>query len=388
MEKTNKPVTLWTKDFIAISIINLLIFCSFQMLLPTLPVYVKSLGGSDSIIGWIAAVSTISALIIRPFSGIALDKFGRKVVFLTGIFIVLIVTFAYGWISIVGIVLAIRFLHGFGWGIASTASNTIASDIIPKKRFGEGMGFFSLSSSLAMALAPAVALYFLNVSSFRNVAMLSGGLCILALILSFFIKYSKVEKDDGKGRMVLYEKASIAPSLVMFFVTASYGAIVGFISLYALEQGIHNIGIFFTIYAASLLITRPFFGKIIDSFGLNTVIYPGLIILVISMILLSYASSMPYFLISAFLYGIGFGAVQSSLQTMAVLKAPKARFGAANATFFTGFDGGIGFGSVIAGMVASAIGYSRMYFFFSIFLITAIVLYFIISKTEKLKSIN
>lgn len=388
MEKTNKPVTLWTKNFIAISIINLLIFCSFQMLLPTLPVYVKSLGCSDSFIGWIAAVSTISALIIRPFSGIALDKFGRKVVFLTGIFIVLIVTFAYGWISIVGIVLAIRFLHGFGWGIASTASNTIASDIIPKKRFGEGMGFFSLSSSLAMALAPAVSLYFLNVSSFRNVAILSGGLCILALILSFFIKYSNVEKGDGKGRMVLYEKASIAPSLVMFFVTASYGAIVGFISLYALEQGIHNIGIFFTIYAASLLITRPFFGKIIDNFGLNTVIYPGLIILVISMILLSYASSMPYFLISAFLYGIGFGAVQSSLQTMAILKAPKARFGAANATFFTGFDGGIGFGSVIAGMVASAIGYSRMYFFFSIFLITAIVLYFIISKTEKLKSIN
>jgi MFS family permease len=75
------------------------------MLLPTLPVYVKPLGGTDYIIGWIAAVSTISALIIRPFSGIALYKLGRKVVFLTGICIVIIVTITYGWLTAVGIVL-------------------------------------------------------------------------------------------------------------------------------------------------------------------------------------------------------------------------------------------------------------------------------------------
>ncbi|WAG67971.1 MFS transporter [Clostridium estertheticum] len=265
----------------------------------------------------------------------------------------------------------------------------MATDIIPKKRFGEGMGCFSLSSSLAMALAPAVALYLLNVSNFRNVAILAGGLGIFALILSFFIKYNKVEKEEAiKERVALYEKISIGPSIVIFFVTASYGAIVGFIFLYALEQGIKNIGVFFTVYAVSLLITRPFLGKMVDRLGFNKVIYPGLIILVISMVLLSYASSMPYFIISAFLYGIGFGSVQSSLQTMAILNAPKARFGAANATFFTGFDGGIGFGSVIAGIVASAMGYSRMYLLFSIFLIIAIVLYFIIMKTERLKSIN
>ena len=94
MDNKNKP-QIWTKDFIGITIINLLIFLGFQMLPSTLPIYVKSLGGADSIIGWIAGLATISSLIIRPLSGIALDKLGRKGVLLTGIGIIIVVTLAY-----------------------------------------------------------------------------------------------------------------------------------------------------------------------------------------------------------------------------------------------------------------------------------------------------
>jgi MFS family permease len=89
------------------------------------------------------------------------------------------------------------------------------------------------------------------------------------------------------------------------------------------------------------------------------------------------------FLIVALLYGIGFGAVQSSLQTLAVINAPKDRLGTANATFFTGFDGGIGFGSIVAGIVASALGYGWMYLTFAFFPIIAGILYFITSRKAK-----
>lgn len=119
-----------------------------------------------------------------------------------------------------------------------------------------------------------------------------------------------------------------------------------------------------------------FSGRLIDRLGFNAATYPGLIILIAAMFLPSQASAMYLFLIAAFFYGVGFGAVQSSLQTMSVIYAPKDRFGAANATFFTGFDGGIGFGSIIAGIVAATWGYSKMYFSFSLFLIAAGFVYF------------
>lgn len=47
---------LWTKNFIIISVINLLIFFSFQMLLPTLPIYAEKLGAIKSIIGLVTGI--------------------------------------------------------------------------------------------------------------------------------------------------------------------------------------------------------------------------------------------------------------------------------------------------------------------------------------------
>lgn len=133
-----------------------------------------------------------------------------------------------------------------------------------------------------------------------------------------------------------------------------------------------------------MLVTRPIFGRLVDRLGFNATMYPGLILLAIAMVILSQASTMLIFLFVALLYGIGFGAVQSSLQTLAVIYAPKDRLGAANATFFTGFDGGIGFGSIIAGIVSSALGYNWMYLTFTFFPILAGLLYFLTSgKTKK-----
>lgn len=380
----NKP-KIWTKDFIGITIINLLIFMGFQMLLPTLPLYVKSLGGADSVIGWIIGLTTISALIIRPLSGVAVDKWGRKVILLVGIGLIIAVTLSYWWFPYVGVILAIRFLHGFGWGAAGTASNTVATDVIPKERFGESMGFFSLSSGLAMALAPGLGLALFAGGNASNLMFTSAGFGAIAFCLALFFRYRAVDRQQAaKKKAAIFERSSMRPAIVIFFVSAAYGSIVSFLSIYALENGIANIGLFFLVYAAAMLVTRPIFGRLVDRLGFNATMYPGLILLVIAMAILSQASTMLIFLFVALLYGIGFGAVQSSLQTLAVIYAPKDRLGAANATFFTGFDGGIGFGSIVAGIVSSALGYDWMYLTFAFFPILAGLLFFFTSgKTKK-----
>ncbi|MDF2921879.1 MAG: transporter [Paenibacillaceae bacterium] len=375
---------IWTKDFLAILIINLMIFFGFQMLIPTLPIYVKSLGGADSIIGWITGLTTISAIMIRPVSGIAVDKLGRKGILLTGVGVIIAMTLAYWWFPYVGIILAIRFLHGFGWGAAGTASNTVATDVIPKERFGEAMGFFSLSSGLAMALAPGLGLTLYAGLKAPGLMLVSAGFGAIAFILSFFLRYRAVEPQQKTiKKMAMFERSSMRPAVIMFFVSAAYGSVVSFLSLYALEKGISNIGVFFLIYAGAMLVTRPLFGRLVDRFGFNIPMYLGLVLLIIAMATLSQASTMLIFLIVALLYGIGFGAVQSSLQTLAVIYAPKDRLGTANATFFTGFDGGIGFGAILAGIVASSMGYGSMYLLFAFLPILAGIIYFFTSGKAK-----
>ncbi len=388
MEKDiQKDKVLWTKNFVIINIINLLIFFGFQMLLPTLPLYAKKLGGTNSVIGLVTGAFVVSSVIIRPISGLLLDKLGRQKVFLVGLFIFIISVFSYSLVPFISAIIMIRFIHGFGWGAVSTASNTIASDNIPKDRFGEGMGYFSLTSSLAMAVAPTIGLFVISKYNFQILFLVSTLLAVLGGIVAFKLEYKKIEnKEQTKTKTSLYEKVSINPSIIVFFITITYGALTSFLPLYASQKGIENIGVFFTVYAISLFISRPIFGKIIDKLGFDYAIIPGFICVIISMALLSEASNISMFLISAFIYGIGFGATQSSLQTMAMTGVPPSRLGAANATFFTAFDCGIGLGAVILGVVSSNVGYAQMYLWASGSAIIAFILYFIIGRKRKLQS--
>jgi MFS family permease len=65
---------------------------------------------------------------------------------------------------------------------------------------------------------------------------------------------------------------------------------------------------------------------------------------------------------------------------MAVSYAPEGKIGSVNATFFAFFDGGLGLGSIIAGIIASVTGYGRMYLILIIPLIVAGILYKFIKK--------
>lgn len=366
VEKRPTSQKLWTRDFIAITIVNLLIFLGFQLFPSALPLYASELGAPDSLLGWITGLTTISALLIRPFSGALLDRFGRRIILLVGIVAMILTSFSFVFFPFVLSFLVLRFIQGLSWGVANTAASTVASDVVPRTRFGEGIGFFSLSGSLALAVAPALAITIFYAAGMKVTALLATGVLTIAFIIALTLKcYRSGTKPEGGSRVKLIERASILPSCIVFFVTATYGAIVTFVAIYAAQKGIDNIGLFFTVYAVALIISRPAFGRLVDTDGVSFAVLPGLAFLFMSMVLLSLAHSLLSFLACAALYGIGQGATQSGLQTLALNSVPGERRGAANATFFTGFDAGIGLGSIASGFVAVAFGYSSLFLIYA-----------------------
>ncbi|HZJ85365.1 MAG TPA: MFS transporter [Syntrophomonadaceae bacterium] len=366
---------LWTRDFILISIIGLFTFLGFQMLMPTLPLYAKFLGGTDAHAGLVVGIFTFAAVIIRPFTGYALDAYGRKGIFFIGMFIFTACVFGYMWVPSLLILLLLRFVHGFGWGLTSTAASTVAADVIPRNRMGEGMGYYGLAPTLSMALAPALGLFIISHYNFNVLFSLSTVLIIIAILLALFINYQKVAAVQRKFQLI--EKDALVPSLVVLFITMTYGAIVSFLAIYAGELGISNIGLFFTIYAIALTITRPIAGRLADKRGFDLVVIPGISFITIAMVLLFFANSMTWFLVAAVVYGIGFGSTQPALLALAIVKTSPKKRGGANATFFTGFDLGIGIGSIMWGLIVGMVGYSWMYLLATIPALIGLGIYFV-----------
>ncbi|WP_099159271.1 MFS transporter [Virgibacillus ndiopensis] len=380
-QQATNPDKIWTRDFVLVCLANFFIFLGFQMTLPTLPLFVEELGGSDQLIGIIVGIFTFSALLLRPYAGHSLESKGRQFVYMVGLAIFVVSVGSFAFITSIVFLFIMRVVQGVGWGFSTTATGTIATDIIPPKRRGEGMGYFGLSGNLALAFGPTLGLTLVGVISFTQLFLICGALGFVAFLLSTKIRYKKVEQSPNKTVSVkfdIFEKTALQPAVLLFFITVTFGGIASFLPLYAAEKGINGIELYFLVYALFLMISRTFAGKIYDMKGHQYVFLPGTVAIFIAMILLSWLPNMFVMLVAAALYGLGFGSVQPALQAWSVDKAPDNRKGMANATFFSFFDLGVGVGAIAFGQLAFMFDYSVIYATAAGSVMVSILLYLIL----------
>lgn len=377
---------IWTRDFVLIVMSNFFVFLGFQMTLPTIPLFVEELGGNDQLIGIVVGIFTFSALLLRPFAGHALESKGRGFVYLIGLAIFVLSVGSFGFVKSLMILFVMRIIQGIGWGFSTTASGTIATDLIPAKRRGEGMGYYGLSGNLALALGPTLGLTLTGILSFKYLFLICGVLGLSAFLLSSRIRYKKVEqKSVSLKKWDFYEKSALAPSMLLFFLTVTFGGIASFLPLYSAQKGITGIQWYFLLYALALLFSRTFAGKIYDQKGHQAVFIPGALLIIIAMGLLAWLPNNIVMYTAALIYGLGFGTVQPALQAWSVKECPPHRRGMANATFFSFFDLGVGIGAMLFGQIAHVLGYSSIYIVSAISVFFSILLYLRILAKSKIE---
>lgn len=381
-----KREPLWTKEFVALILANLCMFLGFQMLIPTLPVYVKEIGGTSSNIGFVVGMFTVAALFVRPLTGNALQKFSKKIILMIGTAICLLAMGSYLFASTVFLLLAVRILHGAGFGITTTTYGTVVSDLIPQARRGEGMGYFGLSGTIAMALGPLIGLWLMQTYNFTILFLCALSCTIVSLILTKLLQIKKSpqppKQTSGTFLDGFIERKALLPSLLILCITLMYGGIGSFITLFATEVGIADISLFL-FNALAIAVTRPFSGKLYDAKGHSFVIIPGVIITFAGIILLSYTTTIPSLIIAAACYGSGFGAIQPALQAWMIDRVAPHRRGVATATFFSAFDLGIGAGAIIFGFIAHFTNYATVYRYSSLLLIAFLFIYITSVKKQK-----
>jgi len=377
--QNNKPL-LWSKNFINTLIVNLIINISSMILITVLPLFTMTIGGNNFIAGLLMTILTMSALIFRPFFGKMLDNTGRRKVLILGLCLFSLSTILLLASTNMFLLLVLRFFQGIGLSAYSTALGTILSDVVPISRISEGVGYFGISATIAMAIGPTLGLYLCSRFSYQVTYIVTCGITLLSIIFACLINYeNKINKsidtkqEDisvsfetviipqvplGKG---FIEKSSVRPCIVLFFIVFAISAVFSFMPIFGESRDIDNIGLFFTFYAISMILSRIVTGKIADRYGFLKAFIPGITITFLLFLTLSFAHSLPVVLLAAVFYGVGYGVVQPIMNALVIRRSSPERRGAANATFYATMDIGFGMGSLVWGIISQIAGFTVVF---------------------------
>lgn len=360
---------LWTPKFLSMGGTNFLVFLSQYVMVAALPIFIlDSLGGGEMEAGLAMTFFQAGTVFCRPLAGRLIDGANKRHLMraATAFFLLIMIGFAlfhteeglYG----------LRFAHGIAFAIVTTAAATMAAMVLPLTKKGTGIGYFALSTNLAMVVGPFIGLVLIGNLGAEAFFAFMVGIGALTLLLANVRRLPDEvilparKKQKGVHLSDFVAKEAVPPSLIGGLVFFAYGGIITFIPLYAKSLGLSGeTSIFFAVFAAVIVLTRPVVGRIFDERGADFTVYPGYIFFAVGMIVFSQVAGVIGLLVAAAVLGVGFGALSPAFQTMAVRSVPLARSGVATATYFWSLDISVGLAAVLLGFVVSALGYATLY---------------------------
>ena len=389
---------IFTRDFFLI--FGALLFSALVMyaLMSTVTEYATALGSSATIAGLVSGIYIFGGLCSRIYSANALERMNWKKLAIVFLGIHFLACILYFFANDVNFLLIVRFIHGLGFGASANAIVTIASAILPKKRFGEAFGYFMLGTTIAVGLGPYISGFFYDnwgaIGSF-GLATAFSAIALLCILILDIGKYDL--KDDNKNESdmgdiddcldsfsdeakyhgiidKIFEVPAIPVSLFTGLTSLGYVSILSFYRLYAAETDLVSaFSLFFIVYSIVLVASRPIAGKIQDNYGDKIIVYTGIILQAIGLFLIAWMPSLITVMICAVCAALGFGTLNSACTAIVTRDAPINRRPYAISTFYIFCDGTMGFGPALLGsFVSLSSGYAPVYFISSFITLLAL----------------
>lgn len=367
---------LWNKGLVLIILVNLCVFINHIMCLSTFPFYVQSLGGTEAVAGACAAFFSLIAVVVRPIVGWWLDNGVRRAALVVGLLLMGLAPLGYALVPMLSVAIALRMTHGLGLSFSNSTTATVASDVICKPRFAEGMGYFGMATALASAIAPALGLSLMENFDFTVLYVVAALISLLGLVLFAFVRAPKVDVPHKRLDVRhIINRDSLPATVTMLVFMATFGALENFVAIFAAEKGLPSGSLYFIVMSVMLLLVRVFLGRLVDEKGEAFFVYSYNAAMLVTLLLLALVPTAPAFLLSAALAGYAFGGLEPSLQSMAVHTSTDETRGSANSTFLCGYDIGYGVGGGIAGSLITGLGYTAMWSIVSLACVASVLLY-------------
>lgn len=338
------------------------VFVSAFQLLPIAPFHILKLGGSQATAGLFLGFLTYSCAICAPITGAIGDRFGKRRVLIVASVAITICSLLYALAPSYQLILALVLVHGVFWSGLLSSSSSYIVDFIPKSRRAEGLGYSGFASILAIAVGPWIGLYIFDHGGWRLMCIESAVLNIIMAVIAWRLPPDRrhVDHPPSLHPRDLVEWRVLIGAVTLFLYSFSYGGITSFVAVYAAQVGVPR-ALYFTVFCLATIVTRPLIGRYADRIGHARLIVPCLMMIVLAVGALSIADGRGLFVVSALLFGVGFGSAYPLFVSHLMHHVPENRRTAAFGALIGAFDTGIGTGSIAVGWISEHYGFSRAF---------------------------
>ena len=362
---------------------------AFYLLTPLLPLYLTDrFGASKDMIGLVLSGYTITALLVRPFSGFLVDSFPRKRVLLISLFFYFICFSGYLAAGTLLLFAIVRTMHGAPFGACTVANSTMAIDVLPSSRRNEGIGYYGLSNNVATAIAPTVGIFLYRyTANFELLFWLAFLVAGVGFIADYTIKTPQkpvqaVKLTWSLDRFFLLKGWAIGVNMAFFGLC--YGVLSNYLAIYGKEM--LNItggtGTYFMLLAIGLIVSRIQGGRMLRKGRLTHNAAEGIIISTIGYTMFVACPNMVGYYGSALLIGLGNGHMWPASQNMIIAMAQNNQRGTANSTILTSWDLGMGLGVLLGGAIVEYADYTTAFWWIAAMHVLGALFFFLVTRRQ------
>ena len=330
--------------------------------LATVPFFVlRQLHGGNVEVGVSIAALSVAAVVTRPIAGSIADRHGYKVVMLCGTVICVLASLAYYGAGNIGLLLAVRVVHGVGEGTVYTGGAAWLVHLCPPERRGRVVGLYGIFMWLGITLGTLAGTVAMRVSGFPAV----WGLCAIAAAAgtaSVAVKKAPPRPEIAGGLGSLLPQAAIVPGLAVALAGLGYAALAAFVSLKMLAHGVANGIAAFDAFGFTYIGVRLFIGNVPDRLGPRMVAFWSALVEAAGLVIVAVATNLTTVIIGGLVIGAGLSLLFPSLALIVINRAPESQRGAALGAITSFWDVGIAVGAPMSGLIASLTNYTDIYF--------------------------
>jgi MFS family permease len=323
-----------------------------------LPLHVVALGGSHAQIGWLFAVATGAAMVLRPQVGGWTDRYGGRAVMLPGAGMLILTMLG---LSLARTPLAFIGLMA-GLGVANALISTTGSIVVagesPADRRGESLALYYVASSVGVALGPALGFALAEIGGMGlNLAVVTA-LAVAVAALVVWLRTAPGDPAAPGGIGPPWSRAAVPASLALIVITLGAATVYAFLPLHAAAGGLGRIAWFFPLMSGCTIVCRLLLRRASDRFGRVRVLVPALTAIALGHVALALPPTLGSLVLGAALLGSGNSMLYPTLVALVVDRTPVAERGRAIGTLSGAWDVGLAVGSPLIALLVDARGFS------------------------------